>query len=43
MKNLIQIGLLLWLLSSAAAQAQPGEKALRIYDWKEVNPPHGFD
>ena len=36
MKNLIQISLMLWFLSSAAAEAQPEEKALRVYDWKEV-------
>ena len=39
MKNMVQISLMLWLLASAAAQAQPAqpeEKALRVYDWKEV-------
>ncbi len=38
MKNLIQISLMLWLVSSAAAQAQPAQpwqKTLRVFDWKD--------
>jgi len=39
MKNLIQTGLLLWLVSSATAQeAQPQQppKTVRIYEWKDL-------
>ena len=39
MKRLIQISLLLWLVSSATAQdrtAQPWQKTLRVYDWKDL-------
>jgi len=38
MKNLIQISLMLWLVSSAAAQAQPAQpwqKTLHVFDWKD--------
>jgi hypothetical protein len=39
MKSLIQMSLILWFVSSTAAQAQPAQpeqKVLRVYDWTEV-------
>jgi len=38
MKKLFQISLLLWLVSPVAGQepAQPQERTLRVYDWKEL-------
>lgn len=46
MKKWIQISLMLWIVPHAAAQtqpAQPGQKTLHVFDWKEVilQPPGG--
>ena len=43
MKKLFQISLVLWFVSTAAAQeSQSQEKTLRVYDWKELRQQHAL-